>query len=181
MEADYYRYVKVSFSFSKRCICTDVKYIHQQGFSIAREEKRGVGETQGLGEYNIVQTGAQSQPTTGQTVRAGPCRCSATAAWEKVSVQNLVWRPSGEARFSADRVASLGGAECSEQTEESGEPPLTHPPASELRKVNGPSPLQVKCFCGLAQGGRSKKFSTPKSRPGHLQHSTQKNIITSHC
>lgn len=40
--------------FSKRCICTDVKYIHQQGFSIAIEEKNG--ETQGLGEYNIVQT-----------------------------------------------------------------------------------------------------------------------------
>lgn len=41
------------FSFSKRCICTVVKYVHQQGFSIAIEEKGG--ETQGLGEYNIVQ------------------------------------------------------------------------------------------------------------------------------
>ena len=50
----YSRYVKVSFSFSKRCICTDVKYIHRQGFSIAIEERGG--ETQGLGEYNIVQT-----------------------------------------------------------------------------------------------------------------------------
>lgn len=42
------------FLFSKRCICTVVKYIHQQGFSIAIEERGG--ETQGLGEYNIVQT-----------------------------------------------------------------------------------------------------------------------------
>lgn len=50
----YSRYVKVSFSFSKRCICTVVKYIHRQGFSIAIEERGG--ETQGLGEYNIVQT-----------------------------------------------------------------------------------------------------------------------------
>lgn len=55
-------------SFSKRCICTDAKYIHQQGFSSALEQKNG--ETQGLGEYNIVQTywlGAAAPPV-GHTV-----------------------------------------------------------------------------------------------------------------
>lgn len=41
-------------SFSKRCICTDVKYKHRQGFSDALS--KGGGETQELGEYNIVQT-----------------------------------------------------------------------------------------------------------------------------
>lgn len=60
------------FSFSKRCICTVVKYIHRQGFSIAIEERGG--ETQGLGEYNIVQTswlGAAAAPPAGQNC---PCR-----------------------------------------------------------------------------------------------------------
>lgn len=156
----YYRYVKVSFSFSKRCICTDVKYIHQQGFSIAIDE-RGVGETQGLGEYNIVQTswlGTAAAPCRPDC----PCR-SADARFSAARAKKFQFSTWCHrlAEKHLDRLVASLRAECSEQREESNEPQLTY----ELHPIRGSRqgrssetehPVPGRSVRRLAQGGRSK-------------------------
>lgn len=122
------------FLFQNRCICTVVKYIRRQGFSIAIEERGG--ETRGLGECSIVQTRWLGAAASSLQARLSEYVCadvrfSATAV--RAEQFEFSIRCHGLAEKHRDGPVASLRAECSEQGGESTEPQLTdklnpHPP-----------------------------------------------------
>lgn len=194
----YSRYVKVSFSFSKRCICTVVKYIHRQGFSICYRGKGWWDTGTWWVQYGTNKLAGNSCCCCCCPLQAGlsvqlcaDIRSSALVRGPKKKIKIKVWVQSTQSQVSRGaarqagcsprgwvfttggkgRKGEEGGKSNSRQI--SSAPSVAVGRGQRSRAVQPVPPLKCLSPC-------TETFSTLKSNPSHLQHNTHHIIIIVH-